>query len=194
MRNVDLVDQLRLQYRSTYWLRNRKWLWLMFFWLFEGRICNLYVLYCILFKLRDLAPDLVSLRIYSCNYPCMVGSRKYWPSKKKTIASSNTTQSSTSSMISCLWLSNITTVTRSVTFTNKNLDTYSGTLRYRLDGHFSHIPERGDNNVNCCQLCYWKNKERVRLQVMRCNSCEILLCIDCVKPFHEIADLNMLKT
>ena len=31
MGNVDQADQLRLQYRSSYWLRNRNWWWSMFF-------------------------------------------------------------------------------------------------------------------------------------------------------------------
>ena len=36
MGNVDQADQLRLQYRIHYWIRNRKWWWALFFWIFEG--------------------------------------------------------------------------------------------------------------------------------------------------------------
>ena len=31
MGNVDQTDQLRLQYRIHYWIRNRKWWWALFF-------------------------------------------------------------------------------------------------------------------------------------------------------------------
>ena len=196
MGNVDQADQLRLQYCSTYWLRNRKWWWLIFFWLFEGGLCNSYVLYRMFFKLHDLKPPWTHYEYIRAISLAWLDQETYWPSRKKTSASSNITQSSqssTSSMMSRLRPSNTTVVARSVTFTDKTLDAYSGALRCRLDRHFAHLPERGDKKVNSCQLCYWKNKERVRSQVLRCNTCQILLCIDCFKPFHEVADLNMLK-
>ena len=31
MGDIDQADQLRLQYRIHYWLRNRKWWWAIFF-------------------------------------------------------------------------------------------------------------------------------------------------------------------
>ena len=149
------------------------------------------------FKLHDLKPHWIHYEYIRAISLAWLDQETYWPSRKKTSTSSSIAQSnesSTSSMMSRLRPSNTTVVTRSVTFTNKTLDAYSGALRCRLDRHFAHLPERGDKKVNSCQLCYWKNKERVRSQVLRCNTCQILLCIDCFKPFHEVADLNMLKT
>ena len=45
MGNVDQADQLRLQYRIHYWIRNPKWWWAIFFWVFENSLTNCYVLY-----------------------------------------------------------------------------------------------------------------------------------------------------
>ena len=45
MGNVDQADQLRLQYRIHYWLRNRKWWWAHFFWIFELSLTNAFILY-----------------------------------------------------------------------------------------------------------------------------------------------------
>ena len=157
MENVDQVDQLRLQYRSTYWLRNHKWWWTILFWLFEGGLCNSYVLYLMFFKLHDLKPPWTHYEYIREISLAWLDQETYWPSRKKTSASSNVTQSrqsSTLTMISRLHPSNTTVVTRSVTFIDKTLDAYSGALRCRLDRNFAHLPERGDKKVNLCQLCY----------------------------------------
>ena len=44
MGNVDQADQLRLQYQIHYWIRNCKWWWAIFFWIFENSLTNCYVL------------------------------------------------------------------------------------------------------------------------------------------------------
>ena len=45
MGNVDIADQLRLQYRIHYWIRNQKWWWAIFFGVFECYLTNSYILY-----------------------------------------------------------------------------------------------------------------------------------------------------
>ena len=120
--------------------------------------------------------------------------KNYWTKKKTTTSSSAVSQSSDSSFISRLRSADKPVVTKSVAFTNKSLDAYSGALRCRLDKHHDHLPIRGENKVNTCQLCYWKSKSRVRAQVMKCTTCQIYLCLDCFKPFHEVFNLESLRT
>ena len=55
MGNVDQADQLRLQYRIHYWLRNQ---WAVYFWIFELSLTNSYVLYRLFFEMHDNRPPL----------------------------------------------------------------------------------------------------------------------------------------
>ena len=199
MGNVDQADQLRLQYRSTYWLRNRKWWWSMFFWLFEGALTNSYVLYRKFFQIHDRKPPLNHYEYIRAISLAWLDQSKYWTSKKKKTQSSEGASSSSSvsdeSMISRLRPTNQPTkLVKSTTFSDSSLDSYSGSLRCRLDRHYTHLPERTGKSVGNCQLCYWKSKKRVRGYVLRCSSCQVLLCLDCYKPFHELVDLGVLKT
>ena len=195
MGNVDQADQLRLQYRSTYWLRNRKWWWSMFFWIFEGMLTNSYVLYRKYFEIHDIKQPLNHYEYIRAISLAWLDQEHYWPQKKTSISSSSTSsQSSDSSVISRLRSTHTPAVTKSVAFTDKSLDSYSGALRCRVDKHYAHLPVRGDKKVNTCQLCYWKNRSRVRAQVVKCSYCQIHICIDCFKPFHEVANLKVLKS
>ena len=45
MGNVDIADQLRLQYRPDRWMRNRKWWWSVFLWGLGVSVTNSYLLY-----------------------------------------------------------------------------------------------------------------------------------------------------
>ena len=82
MGNVDQADQLRLQYRSTYWLRNRKWWWSMFFWLFEGALTNSYVLYRKFFQIHDRKPPLNHYEYIRAISLAWLDPSKYWTSKR----------------------------------------------------------------------------------------------------------------
>ena len=54
--NVDQADLLRLKYRVQYWFHNQKWWFEIFFWCFELSLTNCFVLYRMLFELRDKSP------------------------------------------------------------------------------------------------------------------------------------------
>jgi len=45
MGNVDIVDQMHLNYLMDHWLRNRKWWWSILFWVFGVILSNSYILY-----------------------------------------------------------------------------------------------------------------------------------------------------
>ena len=76
------------------------------------------------------------------------------------------------------------------TITEKTLDPYSGILRCRLDHSLNHLPVRNDKPENNCQLHYWTDKIKIRSQLMKCMTCNVTLCINCYKHFHEVANLK----
>ena len=45
MGNVDIADQLRLQYRLERFIRNRKWWWAFFLWGIGTACTNAYIMY-----------------------------------------------------------------------------------------------------------------------------------------------------
>ena len=71
------------------------------------------------------------------------------------------------------------------TFSIKSLDPYQGTLRYRLETTLTHLPVKNDKPENSCQLHYWFEKSKYRAQLLRCPTCNVTLCVDCYKYFHE---------
>ena len=158
-------------------------------------LTNSYVLYRKYFEMHDLKQPLNHYEYIRAISLAWLDQEHYWPRKKASISNSSTSsQSSDSSVISRLRSTHTPAVTKSVAFTDKSLDSYSGALRCRLDKHYAHLPVRGDKKVNTCQLCYWKNRSRVRVQVVKCSYCQIHICIDCFKPFHEVANLKVLKS
>ena len=46
MGEVDIADQLRLQYRLDKWIRNCKWWMSIFMWRLASVTTNAYVMYC----------------------------------------------------------------------------------------------------------------------------------------------------
>ena len=76
-------------------------------------------------------------------------------------------------------------------FSDASLDPFKGSLRCRLDHtNVKHIPTRvvkttkGDNN-KYCQMHYWATKKKQFGDLMRCEACEVNLCVDCYSIFHE---------
>ena len=170
----------------------------MFSWLFEGALTNSYVLYRKFFQKHDRKPPLNHHKYIRAISLAWLDQSKYWTKKKKTQSSEGASSSSAVSDESVI--SRLRPVTqpakmvKRTTFSDTSLDSYSGSLRCRLDRHYTHLPERTGKDVGNCQLCYWKSKKRVRSCVLRCSSCQVLLCLDCYKPFHELVDLGVLKT
>ena len=52
MGEVDIADQLRLQYRPDRWIRNRKWWMAIFMWGISSACTNAYVMYCRVYTIR----------------------------------------------------------------------------------------------------------------------------------------------
>ena len=205
MGNVDQADQLRLQYRIHYWIRNRKWWWALFFWIFEGSLTNCFVLYRKYYELHE--------RKYLSHYEFIksialawLKPSAYWSgtTTSKTGRSRSPQPSQGSSSVADS--SSYCTVAESVisrrkihvnkknsTLTNKALDPYAGSLRCRLDHNLNHLPVNNDKPETNCQLHWWASKQKIRAQLMKCSTCNVTLCIKCYKIFHEVAQLKATK-
>ena len=77
--------------------------------------------------------------------------------------------------------------------TEKTVDPYIGQLRCRLDPSLNHLPTLNDKPESNCQLHYLLVKKIYRAQLMKCNTCNVLLCIHCYKRFHELPNLKRIK-
>ena len=202
MGNVDQADQLRLQYRIHYWIRNRKWWWAIFFWIFENALTNCYVVYRKFHELHE--------RKHLSHYEFIrkiglawLKPSAYWQSQATSTkrgegkSTRKVSDENTSVSVDTCTVAESVVARRKILFTKKNstmtanaLDPYSGYLRCRLDHNLNHLPIRNDKPENNCQLHYWATKQKVRAQLMKCGTCNVTLCISCYKLFHESAQLK----
>ena len=141
MGNVDQADQLRLQYRIHYWLRNLKWWWEIFFWVYELSLTNYYVLYLKFYQLHLRKPPWNHYKFIRAFNLAWIDPKLYWPVKSKkrvsysSICDTVTTSSSRTSKKSK------TIRKRNATLSDLSLDPYSGALRCCLDSRLTHLPE-----------------------------------------------------
>ena len=201
MGNVDQADQLRLQYRIHYWIRNRKWWWAIYFWILECSLTNCYVLYRKFYELHDRKP--------LTHYAFIENIALAWLKPSEFWQTAATENSQRPSRSTCTVVSSVataassTTVSESVkarraikinkknaTFTENTLNPYTGALRCRLNHQLNHLPVPNDKRENNCQLHYMANKTKVRAQLMKCPTCNVTLCLPCYKSFHEVANLK----
>ena len=117
----------------------------------------------------------------------------YWYNSAKKSDLQSRVSSSNGSTISESIASNIVSRKRQMkyidrknnTVSAKSLDPYQGALRCRLDVTLSHLPVKNEKAENSCQLHYWLAKSKYRAQLLRCPTCNVTLCVDCYKHFHE---------
>ena len=70
---------------------------------------------------------------------------------------------------------------------NDNLmDPYNGKLRCRLRYELSYWPVQVSSQYAQCQMHNWLEKVKYRGQMMHCEMCNVSLCLDCYKPFHNV--------
>ena len=75
------------------------------------------------------------------------------------------------------------------TVTDKSMDPYTGKLRCRLDKKLVHWPVQIKTQHSQCQMHTWLYNVKYRSQLMHCPTCNVNLCLDCYKPFHEIPNI-----
>ena len=193
MGNVDQADQLRLQYRIHYWLRNRKWWWAIFFWAFEFPLTNAYILFRKFYKIHEREPPFSHYEFVKKIALAWLKRNEFWPSNKskKNDPRDNSSTIESSIASSIVAKRRIKFVQRkNSTITDKALDSYIGNLRCRLDTSLNHLPEKSNKPDNNCELHYWFDKTKCRAQLMRCLSCNVILCISCYKSFYEVPFLK----
>jgi len=191
MGNVDQADQLRLQYRIHYWLRNRKWWWAIFFWCYELALTNSFILYKLFYKLHKKTHPLNHFEFMRQIVLAWIDPDTYWPVNEKRDSSSVSTTSSFTSPRPSKRIREIPK--RNTTFTDKALDPYTGILRCYLDTSLDHLPDENDKAEGSCQMHYWQDKTKYRKQLLKCATCQVCLCIKCYKTFHTIPNLIPIK-
>mgnify|MGYP003321282704 FL=1 len=192
MGNVDQADQLRLQYRIHYWIRNRKWCWAMFFWTFELSLMNCYVLFKKFYKIHERKPPYSHYEFVKRVALAWLNPSEHWQSSKSSrgriVDDSTTVQSSIASSV--VAKKRIKFEQKNCVLTDNSLDFYTGNLRCRLDTSLNHLPTMNNKPENNCQLYYWHDKSKYRAQLMKCMLCNVTLCISCYKAFHEVPFLK----
>ena len=78
---------------------------------------------------------------------------------------------------------------RCATLTDKTMDPYNGQLRCRLSHNLMHWPIQVKSIHRNCQMHYWLYNKKHRAQLMHCPACNVTLCLDCYKPFHETPNI-----
>ena len=197
MGNVDIADQLRLQYWIHYWIRNQKWWWAIFFGVFECSLTNSYILYRKFYQVHEKKPPLSHYDFVRQVSLAWLKPSVYWPEDSRrvsgSLASVSTSKTDTTIASSIITRRKINVKKKNSTFTNKSLDPYSGILRCRLDHSLDHLPVKNDKPEASCQLHYWILKEKKRAQLLRCSTCNATLCISCYKCFHQVPNLQTIK-
>jgi hypothetical protein len=71
--------------------------------------------------------------------------------------------------------------------------TLKSQFRERLNNSIPHWPVKAPTNKQPprCQLHTWATQSKVRKKadVVRCEICDVYLCIDCFKLFHKTRDI-----
>jgi len=76
------------------------------------------------------------------------------------------------------------------TITDNTMNPYTGKLRCRLDPGLCHLPEQAKSEHVQCAMHQWLDRVKKRSQIMYCRVCDIHLCLDCYKPFHQVPNIK----
>ena len=190
---MDQADQLRLQYRIHCWIRNRKRCWAILLWTYECSLTNAYVLYRKFYKIHDREPPCTHYEFVRKVALAWLKLSEYWHNSAKKSDLQSRASTKNDSIMSESIASSIVSRKRkmkyidrkNITFSTRSLDPYQGALRCRLDVTLTHLPVKNDKPENNCQLHYWLEKSKYRAQLLRCPTCNVTLCVDCYKFFHE---------
>ena len=118
---------------------------------------------------------------------------QYWPNKKISAGSGQNASDSSTVAASVVTRRCNPPPKRSAKFTENYLNLYSGSLWCRLDCRLNHLPLRNDKPEGSCQMHWWSKRDKYRKQLLKCPASNVILCLDCYKPFHEVSELNNMK-
>ena len=193
MGDVDKSDQLFLQYRIQYWLRTQKWWFNIFLWIFECSLTNCYVLYRKFHDIHGRQMPRTHYEFIQDIYLAWLNISQYWPTKKSSTGSGQSSSESTTVAESVVTRRCKLYPKRSDKFTEKSLNQYSGSLWCRLYFRLNHLPLQNYKPEGSFQMHWWSKRDKYCKQLLKCPACNVILCLDCYKPFHEVLDLNITK-
>jgi hypothetical protein len=191
MNDNDVADQLRLVYRIMRFQRNDKWWWALFLWGYEVSMVNSYVCmkrYC---KLKGVPVPWTHHDWNEAIGYAHLDPIEDWPRRKSADYERPPMK-----------LEDIASATkrRAPRVDSKALSPTRGRLRIPLDESMSHMPVVPLLPNAACQLHRWAYKETHPMEkvdgattkpsgsrsgVMRCETCEVNLCLKCWKPYHK---------
>ena len=67
-----------------------------------------------------------------------------------------------------------------------------GAMSIRLETHYDHLPQRPKIRKPRCELHRWGGVD-MRASMRYCATCNVNLCIDCYKMFHQNANITQSK-
>ena len=196
MNNVDIADQLRGVYRWDHWMRKRKWWWSIMFWAMQVMTTNAYVTYkkyMGLLKLKHLSHYEFLKAV--CVKWITEGSKFFRTTNNMSVGEDCNSVASSTSRVSKRSIDTVSTrgmITsrkkkKNIQFNDEVLDPFKGALKCQLDHkHVMHMPSKVENSQHkYCQLCYWGTKKKRYKDLLRCEACEVNICIDCYAIFHQ---------
>lgn len=194
MGDVDQADQLRLQYRIHYWLRNQKWWFAIFLWIFECSHTNCYVLYRKFYETHGRKPPRTHYEFIQDIALAWLKPSQYWPKPDKVKHRSSQSSTCDSTVTASIITRRVSgSKKRSAVITDNSLNPYSGSLRCRLDRSLNHLPTQTKKPEASCQMYYWVKNGKYRKHLMKCPTCNVILSLEYYKMFHEVSDLSYLK-
>jgi len=216
MGRVDIGDQLQHYYRFDHFMRKRKWWWSFWMWSMGMLLTNTYIVYKRFHEVHK-SKQVYSHYEFVCSVAraWLQPERHNFRSGRSysNLSNDDNTSATTSTYISMDRRVEIETTTsarrtsarRSVleitdeTTTEKKRKTtmsdatLKSQFRERLNDSIPHWPVKAATNKQPprCQLHTWATQSKVRKKadVVRCETCDVYLCIDCFKLFHKTRDI-----
>ena len=214
MSMVDQADQLRGYYQPDRFLRQNKWWWSFYFWGHGTLFVNAYCLYRAFMKCknRKILPHYEFCRRIilakidpKTHLPMQVSS----PSTVTKFVAKSTRKRETSTrtrrqnemaepavaVTRAKKLKEDNFSKKSVYVTDKSLSPH-GTLNIRLSRQVPHMLDpvtRDAVKGRSCQLCRWASGTKNKSHLVKCDDCNVICCVWCWRPFHEVEDLEEIK-
>jgi hypothetical protein len=202
MNHVDRADQLRGNYRFDHWMRTRKWWWSIWMWGVQVLLTNAYVLYktANIHIWKTPAKKLLSQYEFRKMIAlAWISSERYGevPKTLKRKVDDGDSNCVRSTRSYCSSSTSIKSNQKGVYVTDDSLNPTHGSLKIRLSGLYHHLPARPQAKDPTCSLHRWASEDnsyKRRGNIMKCECCNVNLCIECFNLFHTVEDVKSLKS
>ena len=184
MNDNDIADQLRLVYRCLRFMRNTKWWWCEFLFIWETSLVNSYLSMKRYHEALGVEPKWTHWEFNESVAWALLDPKG--PGRRKTGKTGEMVASRRKAQLG----------PRRDRLTSKSLQK-GGDRGMRLDRSLYHFPSPVDadrKKTTVCQLHRVANKEVLketnippgaRKDVFVCNDCDVALCVECWPAFHQ---------